>query len=103
VHLPNYYSDEQWNDLTDEQRERASRLYERSLERSDDNLNDQIAALYEEANEYEANAEGTSDLVHASQLRREAEQLIDIQRQHRDTPAAPPSGGSAPTTGEGSE
>lgn len=83
IHLPNYYNDEDWNDLSDEERERSSQLYAEAQFDNEDDLNERIQALYDEANEYDANAEGTSDLIHAHALREEAEQLINIQREHR--------------------
>lgn len=84
IHLPNFYSDEDWNDLSDEERERSSQLYAEAEFDDDTDLNERIQALYDEANEYDANAEGTSDIIHARALREEAEQLINIQRERRE-------------------
>jgi len=84
VHLPNYYSDEDWNELSDEERERSSALYERMETYNNDELNDRITAIYEEADEIQANAEGTSDIWRANALRREAEDLIEMQRRNSE-------------------
>ena len=84
MHLPNYYSDEDWNELSDEERERSSALYERMETYNNDELNDRITAIYEEADEIQANAEGTSDIWQANALRREAEDLIEMQRRNSE-------------------
>ncbi len=84
MHLPNFYSDEDWNELSDEERERSQALFTRMEYLDTDELNDRITAIYEEADEIEANIEGTSDIWHANALRREAEDLIEMQRRNRE-------------------
>ncbi len=72
-HLPNYYSDEEWNDLSGVQREQSSQAYQSARASEPDDIEQMIADLEQEIEE--TPIEGSSDLWHIEGLRREIEDL----------------------------
>ncbi len=73
IHLPNFYSDEEWNDLSGVQREQSSQAYRQARDMEADELRELIASIEEEIEE--TPIEGSYDLWHIEGLRRELDDL----------------------------